>query len=969
MRYTLVLWLTLVQADVGQAQEFADANLAAAVQENGGEAGLTQLEASGRGIRELGGIERLGNLAVLTLADNEIHDLRPLAALASLTMLDLANNQVEDLSPLTGLGRLTYLNLEYNAVGDLGPLSELNQLQVLVLDHNQVRDLSPLLGLPALTELSLLGDPLSGAALSQQLPALQARGVAVSFDRPGGEEEEEPAPGAPAWEAIGPQVEPWSLGVLQLAIAPGDPEVIYALTQNGLWQSKDGGARWTRAGLMLQGNTGVFQEGILTDAQDPLTLYWIDMDFSSWNYVMLKSRDGGRHWAPLASPIPEEDCRDNGAGFSPPNPLIAADPFRAGRLYGGKWCGDLVISADGGGTWETARHQDDTPIRVEGIAPVFLAVHPAEPQVIYAGYFHRSGRTFLSRSRDGGRSWDDQIEIRRRFWALALDPREPDALYATDPDSVFYSEDGGQTWRSIGPAPIEIDSELSLVPGDPPALYAWASWGWEPAWRSTDRGAHWEKLPLEGVRQVVWHPRKPYQLWAVTSYPDPSGLYYGSGGSLTLPGLLYRSQDGGGHWDEVPIQERARPAESLAFDQQGQLYVGTGMRNSKGYIPSLLQSADGGKHWREEAVLVADSVSIAGALGCLSPDLVRPGYLWAYARPSFVLSRDMGRHWQRVSLGLSNLVYALYAQPEILFADSGAIYLLAPENDKLFKSLDAGENWTAVSIGGSPEISAAAVVPGTGGGLYATQAHEYGLWYSADGESNWTRTSRRGLLGPRTMAFHPRDPGRLYGVNSLGLLVTADQGESSSLLLERGEAVWQSAKIRFAPQDPRTLYVVAGRYLFETGDGGQTWKSLGEGLGARAWFNDVAVDPTDPSLVYAATPWGVYRWDKDAPITAVEEEHRAAPSAFALHQNYPNPFNPTTTLRFSLPQRGEVELAVYDLLGRRVATLMQGGQEGGTHLLQWDGRDDQGRELASGVYLHCLRAGGKVETRRLLLLK
>ncbi|MCC7262050.1 MAG: carboxypeptidase regulatory-like domain-containing protein [Candidatus Latescibacteria bacterium] len=113
------------------------------------------------------------------------------------------------------------------------------------------------------------------------------------------------------------------------------------------------------------------------------------------------------------------------------------------------------------------------------------------------------------------------------------------------------------------------------------------------------------------------------------------------------------------------------------------------------------------------------------------------------------------------------------------------------------------------------------------------------------------------------------------------------------------------------------------------------------------------------------------RWDIDlaGATTAVAEEEATRPQGFTLSPNYPNPFNPTTTIRFSLPQAGEAELAIYNLLGQRVATLVRGVQEAGSHVLQWNGRDDQGRELASGVYFYRLQAGAQVETRKLLLLR
>ncbi len=113
------------------------------------------------------------------------------------------------------------------------------------------------------------------------------------------------------------------------------------------------------------------------------------------------------------------------------------------------------------------------------------------------------------------------------------------------------------------------------------------------------------------------------------------------------------------------------------------------------------------------------------------------------------------------------------------------------------------------------------------------------------------------------------------------------------------------------------------------------------------------------------------RWDIDLAdaVTAVAEGMTALPQGFTLAPNYPNPFNPTTTLRFSLPQAGEAELSIYNLLGQRMATLVHGVQEAGPHVLQWNGRDDAGRELASGVYFYRLQAGGQVETRKLLLLR
>ena len=104
--------------------------------------------------------------------------------------------------------------------------------------------------------------------------------------------------------------------------------------------------------------------------------------------------------------------------------------------------------------------------------------------------------------------------------------------------------------------------------------------------------------------------------------------------------------------------------------------------------------------------------------------------------------------------------------------------------------------------------------------------------------------------------------------------------------------------------------------------------------------------------------------------TAVETSDQASvPQAFSLAQNAPNPFNSNTVIRFALSQPSQVELAIYNLLGQPVAVLVQGPSAAGTFSVRWDGRDQAGHELTSGVYLYQLRAGEYAEVRKLLLLR
>jgi len=117
------------------------------------------------------------------------------------------------------------------------------------------------------------------------------------------------------------------------------------------------------------------------------------------------------------------------------------------------------------------------------------------------------------------------------------------------------------------------------------------------------------------------------------------------------------------------------------------------------------------------------------------------------------------------------------------------------------------------------------------------------------------------------------------------------------------------------------------------------------------------------------TPWLTYDpVGKRAPI-AFEEVAAVQPSAFSVGQNYPNPFNPATTISFSLPVSGRTRVEVFNILGQRVRELIDAEMEAGPHQVVWDGADDRGRALSSGVYLYRISAGDHVESKKMVLLK
>ena len=115
-------------------------------------------------------------------------------------------------------------------------------------------------------------------------------------------------------------------------------------------------------------------------------------------------------------------------------------------------------------------------------------------------------------------------------------------------------------------------------------------------------------------------------------------------------------------------------------------------------------------------------------------------------------------------------------------------------------------------------------------------------------------------------------------------------------------------------------------------------------------------------------------WTVTPPV-AVGDGKDVLPTTFALEQNYPNPFNPTTTIRFNLPTRANVSLSIYNVLGQKVITLTQGELSAGYFSVEWNGRNEVGAQVASGLYFYRIEAKPKdgaetfVQIKKMLLLK
>jgi len=107
----------------------------------------------------------------------------------------------------------------------------------------------------------------------------------------------------------------------------------------------------------------------------------------------------------------------------------------------------------------------------------------------------------------------------------------------------------------------------------------------------------------------------------------------------------------------------------------------------------------------------------------------------------------------------------------------------------------------------------------------------------------------------------------------------------------------------------------------------------------------------------------------DQPVGVENQESTEIPLTFALEQNYPNPFNPSTVISYQIPQNELVSLEIYNAIGERVSTLVNEMQNSGRYEVVWDGKNNSGNQLSSGIYLYRLTAGNYVKVMKMVLLK
>lgn len=162
---------------------------------------------------------------------------------------------------------------------------------------------------------------------------------------------------------------------------------------------------------------------------------------------------------------------------------------------------------------------------------------------------------------------------------------------------------------------------------------------------------------------------------------------------------------------------------------------------------------------------------------------------------------------------------------------------------------------------------------------------------------------------------------------------------------------------------------LSGENLIPAGEGTLVnLRAKGEDLSSIKIKKAIVVDEDANSLVLELSSELKHPIAKDSSLLK-EDFQESKPQNFSLFQNYPNPFNPQTSIRYALPHEAHVKLVIYNILGEKVRTLVDAHQSAGYKTIWWDGKDEKGEAMASGIYFYRLEADKFSEVKKMMLLK
>ena len=590
-----------------------------------------------------------------------------------------------------------------------------------------------------------------------------------------------------------------------------------------------------------------------------------------------------------------------------------------------------------------------------------LATHPSDPNIVYLGVGNA-----VQRSSDRGASW---LEVKRlgagdRVLAIAVAASNPAVVYAVTGEGLLKSADDGSTWQTVS-TPDFLGTAFAVHLQDERMAYT-APCCEDGIYRTADGGATWELvadgIPIQGKR---------FRSFAFD--PNDPEIVYAAGNEL------YKSTDRGRSWSAVlnasAVMSIANGAvEEVVVDPQNSnrilAWVEDQLRGTPG--GRIFVSEDGGQNWSsiEPSNLISHDVDdFVIHPGDASIMYATPSVFGELGTPYVYKSEDGGHNWQPEDTGLLadqfRLVdLSLSAQPPLtLFATTnsqGGLWALAlPEEAAKCIRGDVDGN-------GRVSIRDALIVA-TYVADNSVTLPEGGDIDCGDVDANGRPTIRDALIiatyvADRTNPSLPPGIGLKPVPLALGEL---REGTRVRVLVEPQELTrayrlqldWNPASLSLLSWDREpTAHTQAPGSLVLVVVGV-------DGL------HPLTVEFEATQTTHASLRKMIEAVAGDFSPHAVAVSVKVIPQTFALSGNYPNPFNPETTISYDLPRESAVSLKIYNAQGQTIRTLVQQSQTVGTYRVAWDGRDERGRAVGSGLYFYRLQAGDFRATQRMMLLK
>jgi photosystem II stability/assembly factor-like uncharacterized protein len=732
------------------------------------------------------------------------------------------------------------------------------------------------------------------------------------------------------WTPIFDDYGVYSIGAL--ALDPADPGVLYVGTGEanasvdsydgaGLFRTRDGGQGWELLGLAETARIG----RVAVDPGNPDRIFVAAMgtQFSTGpDRGLYRSEDGGASWTKVLFLNDSTGVCDVAINPAHPETVFCASWERVRhntyrRAYG-PGCG-IWRSVDHGATW--VRLQTGLPVPSDNVGRIGLAIAASRPSTIYAQIITGTSGGYqglgLYRSTDGGATW-----LRRDtagftgifggfgwyFGDMAVDPTDPNRVFAMGVELTRSTDGGVNNVTITGLAHVDQHA-MWIDPGNPSRVYLGNDGGF--FW-SLNGGSSWDKS---------WDlPITQFYAGAI----DPSNALRLLGGTQDNFTLITTPPDYTPYgWDDIlggdGFQCLVDPTNpQVLFAEYQNCCSGTG----------LWRSVDGGSHWTQPSGFSAGdryNWNTPIAMDPTNHNVLLVGSQRVYK------STNNGVNYSTVSADLttnpvSSLVFGTITTLAISPVNP-AVYYAGTDDGRVWRSTNTGANWTNISAGlpvrwvtrVTPDPSDAQTVYVTLSG-FSRDEHAAHVYRSGNQGNTWNSIS-----------------GNLPNVPANDILVD--------------------------PADPLALYLATDVGVYATLNQGAGWFPLGKGMPVQTVFDLTFHAPT--RTLVAATH-GRSQWKLDLTTLPLAVARPAPPPRLALSVPAPNPSRGQAHLSLDVSRATRAEVTIYDAAGRRVRNLLRGPLAAGRHALVWDGRDERGRLVSSGVYFVRASASNAVVVRRVV---